>query len=263
MVLVFNVNKQKQINSFYRYLIGIKLNFNSILNIMAFVENIIHNENILDTILEIKRITGARYIEKNKSAATTIQRHYRGYYTRSYISKLNLAATVIQKNWRRYIAKRYANNYEFMCSVNLYPLHSRHLNDLAINAFVLKSIDYYNKAATIIQKYFKGFYTRKHYLDIKKRKKSIKEIQKINDDTSKLMHDYKKYICTELEKINKEKVKCFITEIVNKHHSMLRTKIQKGVFSRKEDKADVYSDSEFEKLIRDIFVHVNKKKTKT
>lgn len=77
---------------------------------MAFVENIIHNEKILDTILEIKQKNGAQYIENNKNAATTIQRHYRGYYTRSYIYKLNLAATVIQKNWRRYITKRYANN---------------------------------------------------------------------------------------------------------------------------------------------------------
>lgn len=79
---------------------------------MAFIDNIINNEQILDTISKIKPKIGAQNIEK---AAITIQRHYKGFYTRSYISKLNLAATVIQKNWRRYIARRYANNYEFKC----------------------------------------------------------------------------------------------------------------------------------------------------
>lgn len=145
---------------------------------------------------------------------------------------------------------------------SLYLLCFRYFNDLTINTFVLKSTDYYNMAATVIQKYLKGFFTRKYYLDIKKRSKLIKDIQKKNDDSSKLMHDYKKHICTEFEKINKEKVKCLITEIVYKHHPMLRTKTIKGVFSKKEDKLGVYSDSEFEKLIRDTFVHINKKKTK-
>lgn len=77
---------------------------------MAFVENIINNESSIDIILELKQKEGAKYIKANTTAAITIQRHYRGYYTRLYISKLNSAAIKIQKFWKGYMARRYINN---------------------------------------------------------------------------------------------------------------------------------------------------------
>lgn len=79
---------------------------------MAFVENIIHNQENLEVILQSKRKNGVQYVETNKTAAITIQRYFRGYYTRLYLSKLNLAATTIQKHWKGYVARRY-NNYNY------------------------------------------------------------------------------------------------------------------------------------------------------
>lgn len=121
----------------------------------------------------------------------------------------------------------------------------------------MKSIDHYNKAAIIIQKNYKGYYTRKYCLDVKRMKRWIKKIQEKNDTWSKVMQDYKKNICREFEKKHKEMVRCMIIEMVKKYHPMLRTKSNKGVFSTKEQ---LYSDSEFEKLLRDIYAHINKKK---
>lgn len=63
------------------------------------------------------------------------------------------------------------------------------------------------------------------------------------------MQIYNKKICIELENIHKEKVKCMIIDMVHKHHPMLRTVSNKGVFSKKEN---IY-DSEFEKCIRHIY----------
>lgn len=137
-----------------------------------------------------------------------------------------------------------------------YNLCFRYFNGLLIKTFVNKSIDYYNKTATTIQKHFKGYYVRKYHLDVKKIRKWIKEILKKNDAMSIVMKDYKQSMCTELEKINKEKMKCKVTEIVCKHHSLLRTKSIPGVFSIKEN---IYNDTEFEKLIRDLYVQINKK----
>jgi len=134
-------------------------------------------------------------------------------------------------------------------------LYFRYFNDIAIKTFVFMSIDYYNKAATIIQKYFKGYYIRKHYLDVKKNSKWIKEIQKQNDAWSKVMNDYNQNICNKFEIIHKERVKCLIIDMVYKHHPMLRTILRKGVFSGNGN-----SDSEFEKLVRYIYAHINEKK---
>ncbi|XP_026823385.1 spermatogenesis-associated protein 17 [Rhopalosiphum maidis] len=205
---------------------------------MVFIENITRIERGIDNILQLKQRNGTRIIEGNKTAAITIQRHFRGYYTRLYFSKLNVAAKVIQKHWKGYITRRYFNN-------------------LLIKTFVCKSIDYYNKAATIIQKYYKGYYIRKYYLDIKKNTKWIKEIQKQNDAWSNIMNDYNQNICNHLEIIHKEKIKCLIIKMVYKHHPMLRTILRKGVFSGKTN-----SDSEFEKLVRNIYAQINKKSLK-
>lgn len=77
---------------------------------MAFMENIISDEIInTDLKLQLKQRNSTQYNEA-EMAATTIQRHYKGYYTRVYISKLHLAATIIQKHWRRYMARKYNNN---------------------------------------------------------------------------------------------------------------------------------------------------------
>jgi len=109
----------------------------------------------------------------------------------------------------------------------------------------------------MIQKYFKGYYIRKYYLDVKKNTKWIKEIKKQNNAWSNVISDYNQNICTKFETIQKERVKCLIIDMVYKHHPMLRTILRKGVFSGKEN-----SDSEFEKLVRYIYAQINKKKLK-
>lgn len=92
-------------------------------------------------------------------------------------------------------------------------------------------------------------------MDVQKITKWTKEIEKQNDAWSNVMNDYSQNICTRFEKIHKEKVKCLIVEMVYKHHPMLRTTLRKGVFSGKGN-----TDSEFEKLVRNIYAQVNKKK---
>lgn len=76
---------------------------------MAFVENIIQNKSNIDSTLQSKQRKEARRATAYKKAAITIQRHYRGHYTRSYFFKLNLAAIIIQKHWRGYIGRKYSD----------------------------------------------------------------------------------------------------------------------------------------------------------
>lgn len=86
-----------------------------------------------------------------------------------------------------------------------------------------------------------------------------KGIIKKNDSWSKVMHDYKQNIYKEFERISKERVKCIITNMVNKHHLMLRTVSTKGVLSKNEN---VDGDSDIEKLLRNMYSQINRKKTK-
>lgn len=74
---------------------------------MAFAKNIIHNKTNLERILRLKRKSEARYVVAYKAAAITIQRHYRGHYTRLHLSNLKSAAITIQKYWRGHIARKY------------------------------------------------------------------------------------------------------------------------------------------------------------
>lgn len=104
-----------------RFITTKQFNLNSNFLIMAFVERIIETDKNLDEILQEKRKNGTRYIKVHKTAAITIQRYYRGYYTRLYLSKLNLAAKIIQKYWKGYVNRRYNDNnncYYYKCSVN-------------------------------------------------------------------------------------------------------------------------------------------------
>lgn len=94
---------------------------------------------------------------------------------------------------------------------------------------------------------------------MKKITKWIDDIQKKNDIWAEAMNDYKKNVCAKYEIIYKEQVKHMINEMVYKHHPMLRTTSKKGVFSKKQN---VYDDSEFEKLIRDMYAQITKKKLK-
>lgn len=87
-------------------------------------------------------------------------------------------------------------------------------------------------------------------------KKWVANNQKTNDEMTNVMLSYKENICKEFEKINKERVKSMIIEMVYKHHPLLRTKAIKGVYSKKEN---AYSDSEFEKIIRNIYIQIHKK----
>lgn len=121
-----------------------------------------------------------------------------------------------------------------------------------------KSVKYYNWAAITIQRYFKGYYQRKYVLDVKKTTKWLKEIQEKNHAMSITMKEYKQNISTEFEKMNKERVKCLVADMVHKLHPKLRTKAIKGVFSKKEND---HNDSEFEELIRKIYLRINKNKS--
>lgn len=70
-------------------------------------------------LLQIKLKNEARNTKANNMAAITIQRHFRGYYTRLYISKLNLAAITVQKHWKGYMTRR-CNIYNYKQFIEMF-----------------------------------------------------------------------------------------------------------------------------------------------
>ncbi|KAH8279753.1 hypothetical protein KR054_004266 [Drosophila jambulina] len=86
---------------------------------------------------------------KQFKAAQLIQRYVRGWLVRFRNRKFHLAAVVIQKWWRRYMAQR-------------------HLLVLVEKKLQLAVVSFYDAKATLIQKVFRGWWSRQHVNDLTK-----------------------------------------------------------------------------------------------
>lgn len=88
---------------------------------------------------------------KQFKAARFIQKHVRGWLVRVRQRNADLAVVVIQKWWRRYQAQR-----------NMVLVAENNLQEAVVA--------HYHRCATLIQKVFRGWWSRKHIFDLTKLK---------------------------------------------------------------------------------------------
>lgn len=177
--------------------------------------------------------------KKRYFAALTIQRSYRGYAIRNSVKKWHRAANIIQKAFRGWSLRW-------------------KLPEIAAQAFEIKSKIYYNKMATKIQAYFRGYQVRKDYnvkyifeekateretndliLNFFKDIKDFKQQQSLDDMFTKMNPNLDEYE-RKVTKANR-KIDTIINCLFQKHH-LLRTKHIKGVLSN--NKSDDLSATE-------------------
>ncbi|TPX54438.1 hypothetical protein SeMB42_g00281 [Synchytrium endobioticum] len=96
--------------------------------------------------------------EVERASALLIQRMWRGYSTRRWLHNQHECACMIQKTYRGYIARR---AFEALVSAHCYTTRMRR----------------YNRAATLIQKIWRGTYTRRRIFDYAARKAYIRTIE--------------------------------------------------------------------------------------
>ena len=132
--------------------------------------------------------------DNSKEAATTIQKHYRGYVERKKYTEQKQAAKVIQKNYHKYHLKRSQSAAKIQS-------HFRSYRDRKskIDEEVLKRADALGleASATKIQAAYRGYQTRKN-LKAKPEHPNPGEIEKFLDDVEKaaiiIQKNYKGYI---------------------------------------------------------------------
>lgn len=145
------------------------------------------------------------------AAAIKIQRLWRGYIARKYLAFLHEQATTIKRVWRGYRGRLLARAMREYEKEVMYQ-------------------DYYNTMATKIQKTFRGFLSRKHIHDFRRRKKYIQTVtskgEQLNRTLSLEAEQRAKVV--EIEKQNRQ-AKQFeaLTERV---HYLLSTSAIPGVY---------------------------------
>lgn len=76
--------------------------------------------------------------------------------------------------------------------------------------FVIKSYNYYNKAATTIQRHFKGYMSRKYCANVKQMKLWSENVLEENKKCCAAMDNYRLVLLRETEELSKQKIKAMI-----------------------------------------------------
>lgn len=136
-------------------------------------------------------------LHKKVHAAVVIQRNVRGFLIRLSVRRMHNAAKVIQKSYKLFKSRLFVYNL---------------LEETIIQN---KLINFYNAQATIIQKYYRGYASRKKILNYYKLKSWLKFVGKL-------------YLFCIYNKINKkfhqkslyETNKCITSNIFNDEHKI-------------------------------------------
>lgn len=97
-----------------------------------------------------------------------IQAWYRGIITRNHIKNLNIMALIIQRNWRGHRCRIYAKKYLIQRVNEMWIFH-------------------YNRSAVLIQATWRGYWTRKNHLNIRKLKEWCQTVKDKNGEILKSM----------------------------------------------------------------------------
>ncbi|KAJ3382150.1 spermatogenesis-associated protein 17 [Lobulomyces angularis] len=165
----------------------------------------------------------SQFFEKSKNAeesrvienesAKTMQKYWRGYVTRNWIFYLRKCVLKIQRVFRGYLGRKEykAKVIEKNCNIRM---------------------NFYNSKAKLIQKHWRGFYSRKFIFNFFERKEKIKSIVEIGSATrEKLIIYQENQKINELlqsEMLKKKKIE----DLAGKNHHLIGTKAVPGVLNK-------------------------------
>lgn len=184
--------------------------------------------DIFEQIYENYRIAD-QYREIEFNAAVKIQAWYRFLRVKAYFKHINASAVTIQKAFRGFIGRK------------VY----RGILDESVK---IKRKTFYDKQATLCQKTWRGYFSRKYIFNYYKRKAYLLAIQHKNEAVLNELKEYKDYMDRQAEdRRNIEKYQK-LEEKAKREHYLISTKQISGVYNSPYKPAP----AEMEYLMRSI-----------
>lgn len=184
--------------------------------------------DILEQVYESNRIAD-QYRELEYNAAVKIQSWYRGMRVREYLKHVNNAAITIQRSFRGYSGRK---KYRKLLDERVRTMRK----------------NFFDEKATMCQKIWRGYFSRKYIFNYYKRKAYLVAIQHKNEAVLNELKEYKDYMDRQAEeKKNYEKYKR-LEEKAKREHYLISTKQISGVYNSPYKPAP----GEMEYLMRNI-----------
>ena len=94
-----------------------------------------------------------------------------------------------------------------------------------------KQSKFFNEQAKIIQKYYRGYYSRKYEHDFYARKSYIQHVQTKNDEVRKQLESYARKTALEEAKLQEQTARTEFHELASNLHHLASTKAIPGVYN--------------------------------
>eukprot|EP00735_Rhodelphis_limneticus_P007211 TRINITY_DN19717_c0_g1::TRINITY_DN19717_c0_g1_i1::g.3229::m.3229 TRINITY_DN19717_c0_g1::TRINITY_DN19717_c0_g1_i1::g.3229 ORF type:complete len:235 (-),score=13.80,sp/Q96L03/SPT17_HUMAN/33.66/7e-25,IQ/PF00612.22/0.015,IQ/PF00612.22/0.038,IQ/PF00612.22/0.18,IQ/PF00612.22/5.7e+03,OmpH/PF03938.9/0.033,OmpH/PF03938.9/2.7e+03,Claudin_3/PF06653.6/0.17,Atrophin-1/PF03154.10/0.23,Saw1/PF11561.3/1.4,PseudoU_synth_2/PF00849.17/5.2e+03,PseudoU_synth_2/PF00849.17/0.59 TRINITY_DN19717_c0_g1_i1:362-1066(-) len=150
--------------------------------------------------------------EKEEKAALKLQSTYRMFSVRLRISVMKNAAIRIQSIFRAYHGR-----------IRFQQRMMSHQAEVQLM--------YFNKCCTLVQKIFRGYYSRKYRHNYYTRKQYLAFVEKKNEEMKRMLEENVERQKREYEERAREKRESEFHDTVQNLHHLLGTKLRPGVFN--------------------------------
>ena len=153
-----------------------------------------------------------KYRPQENAAAIVIQKDWRMFKIKWQHNDKKRAILKIQRVWRGFIGRcQFMNKKQ---SENEY-----------------KQTKFFNEQAKIIQKYYRGYYSRKWEHDFYARKGYLQRVQATNEEVRKQLEEFAKKSAIEEAKLQEQTARTEFHELATNLHHLASTKIIPGVYN--------------------------------
>ncbi|CDW79153.1 iq calmodulin-binding motif family protein [Stylonychia lemnae] len=156
--------------------------------------------------------------------------------TEKYREKEKQAAIDIQKNWRMLKVK-----WHYQTILKSCRLIQRVFQGYSKGRKVFfrkqesdkrqKQLAFFHEMAKIVQKYYRGYYSRKYEHDFYARKNYLNHVQEKNEEVRKKLEDYQKTLSLEEQKRQEATARTEFAELAGNLHHLCSTKAIPGVYN--------------------------------
>ncbi len=153
-----------------------------------------------------------KFRDKENAAAIIIQKDWRMFKVKWNFDDKKRATQKIQRIWRGYIGR-----CQFMNKKQ--------------SEMEEKQSKFFNEQAKIIQKYFRGYFSRRYKHDFYARKNYLQDVQTKNEEIRKELEEWAKKTALEEAKLQEQTARTEFHELASNLHHLASTKLIPGVYN--------------------------------
>jgi len=145
------------------------------------------------------------------------------------------AAIVVQKFWRMYIIRK-AYLRKRAAVVNISRVYRGHMTRKRVAQMKEEDDEemqmrFFKQQAAVIQRFFRGFHSRKYSHDFYARKKYIEHVKNKHEEVRKQLDDYHKMTELQEQKRQESTARAEFGQVVSSLHHLSSTKAIRGVYN--------------------------------